>query len=83
MAAVGKDAVKRVSTHSRLKAAGRIIRGAILFALVSTHSRLKAAGARLHGIGFKGIVSTHSRLKAAGDLIGITMINLKFQHTAA
>ena len=33
-----------VSTHSRLKAAGKIGREWKCFRLVSTHSRLKAAG---------------------------------------
>ena len=33
-----------VSTHSRLKAAGRADRSIVLLNLVSTHSRLKAAG---------------------------------------
>ena len=33
-----------VSTHSRLKAAGDMMRSMSRYALVSTHSRLKAAG---------------------------------------
>ena len=55
-----------VSTHSRLKAAGK--RGGVINheIVVSTHSRLKAAGA-IHAAGRAPLdVSTHSRLKAAG-----------------
>ena len=37
-----------VSTHSRLKAAGKIGREWKCFRLVSTHSRLKAAGRHIH-----------------------------------
>ena len=56
-----------VSTHSRLKAAGRYGFAVRLCRNVSTHSRLKAAG-RPPESGRMGYqVSTHSRLKAAGD----------------
>ena len=42
---VGRDNLyKRVSTHSRLKAAGRHVPTETHSAPVSTHSRLKAAG---------------------------------------
>ena len=60
--------VRRVSTHSRLKAAGFRFMFISANYGVSTHSRLKAAG--LVGLlGLAGIpVSTHSRLKAAGIL---------------
>ena len=60
------DVADKVSTRSRLKAAGRSKRMGLRFLTVSTHSRLKAAGL---GSGY-GIdlysVSTHSRPKAAG-----------------
>ena len=55
-----------VSTHSRLKAAGRNPHLKGLTLEVSTHSRLKAAGASEYRKPTKGYVSTHSRLKAAG-----------------
>ena len=57
---------KAVSTHSRLKAAGRrnVYYSAAL--QVSTHSRLKAAGGWQAWYGEVSRVSTHSRLKAAG-----------------
>ena len=60
-------AVYKVSTHSRLKAAGS--KGCERngeFTLVSTHSRLKAAGRLFAAALVRHIVSTHSRLKAAG-----------------
>ena len=57
-----------VSTHSRLKAAGRYAHGQQLPYCVSTHSRLKAAGLYDGGTFYKfDDVSTHSRLKAAGS----------------
>ena len=57
----------QVSTHSRLKAAGRNRIDGDAFLKVSTHSRLKAAGRnRIDGDAFLK-VSTHSRLKAAGS----------------
>ena len=55
-----------VSTHSRPKAAGKLLRYQGALQEVSTHSRPKAAGKQtqeppeIHG------VSTHSRPKAAG-----------------
>ena len=55
-----------VSTHSRLKAAGKVERVVQSVKVVSTHSRLKAAGHCLWLIQHRGAVSTHSRLKAAG-----------------
>ena len=56
----------RVSTHSRLKAAGRHYMQFIHDEYVSTHSRLKAAGS-LSAVDLAWVlVSTHSRLKAAG-----------------
>ena len=55
-----------VSTHSRLKAAGRQQLAPLLLDLVSTHSRLKAAGALIVQVTALLVVSTHSRLKAAG-----------------
>ena len=58
--------VALVSTHSRLKAAGRKKLFGFLRVMVSTHSRLKAAGVAFAWQGATGLVSTHSRLKAAG-----------------
>ena len=55
-----------VSTHSRLKAAGRRQCGWSPNRDVSTHSRLKAAGGDLRAVMHITGVSTHSRLKAAG-----------------
>ena len=55
-----------VSTHSRLKAAGKIGTGQHAYCDVSTHSRLKAAGPDLKIPHEEIPVSTHSRLKAAG-----------------
>ena len=55
-----------VSTHSRLKAAGRFAVKLHLRLFVSTHSRLKAAGEIRASYGEDASVSTHSRLKAAG-----------------
>ena len=56
-----------VSTHSRLKAAGKYIGKLHLSLPVSTHSRLKAAGLFTRDTEVLGPVSTHSRLKAAGQ----------------
>ena len=56
----------KVSTHSRLKAAGVLIPLPCNRFIVSTHSRLKAAGQWRDEILKKIGVSTHSRLKAAG-----------------
>ena len=56
----------KVSTHSRLKAAGMDGQAEKIKELVSTHSRLKAAGGRLKNFQAAYGVSTHSRLKAAG-----------------
>ena len=58
-----------VSTHSRLKAAGKRTDCLRLCRAVSTHSRLKAAGAGQRQALQSKIVSTHSRLKAAGKTI--------------
>ena len=56
----------KVSTHSRLKAAGfHLLRRAVCTG-VSTHSRLKAAGGQRRCPRRRRAVSTHSRLKAAG-----------------
>ena len=55
-----------VSTHSRLKAAGRNAPAALAQEVVSTHSRLKAAGRDFQTVLATLAVSTHSRLKAAG-----------------
>ena len=74
-----------VSTHSRLKAAGRrlIFRG-LGNGFVSTHSRLKAAGELLKDSGTLSHVSTHSRLKAAGEgFYFLPACHVAFQHTAA
>ena len=54
-----------VSTHSRSKAAARVLRRVSKGQPVSTHSRSKAAAA-INGIHFvPAVVSTHSRSKAA------------------
>ena len=59
---------RSVSTHSRPKAAGSRIIGAISpTSFVSTHSRPKAAGKRWRQINGCCRVSTHSRPKAAGQ----------------
>ena len=55
-----------VSTHSRLKAAGKMPTNCIYSHTVSTHSRLKAAGHCPRLGAARDRVSTHSRLKAAG-----------------
>ena len=57
---------ERVSTHSRLKAAGTPHTIARTIAVVSTHSRPKAAGSRIRPSEPAARVSTHSRPKAAG-----------------
>ena len=56
----------KVSTHSRLKAAGFDGQITECLTCVSTHSRLKAAGLTVALTLFLDGVSTHSRLKAAG-----------------
>ena len=72
-----------VSTHSRLKAAGEQAAKYDYAGLVSTHSRLKAAGLS-DGLPLSaGWVSTHSRLKAAGPAHGCSVMERRFQHTAA
>ena len=55
-----------VSTHSRPKAAGRLLPAAIFVLYVSTHSRPKAAGTETELPETEQTVSTHSRPKAAG-----------------
>ena len=75
--------VCRVSTHSRLKAAGKVKITDPPVSRVSTHSRLKAAGVTVDGKVYKNEVSTHSRLKAAGVLSSMFTTDTKFQHTAA
>ena len=61
-----KGGVCGVSTHSRLKAAGKANMVKAKCFNVPTHSRLKAAGNGRADAGNDGQVSTHSRLKAAG-----------------
>ena len=56
-----------VSTHSRLKAAGKTSGESMSESSVSTHSRLKAAGKPDDLTWAQIKVSTHSRLKAAGS----------------
>ena len=75
--------VEMVSTHSRLKAAGRRRAGGKGRGVVSTHSRLKAAGTTPKKWGSHKYVSTHSRLKAAGFALVIKLMDIWFQHTAA
>ena len=56
----------KVSTHSRLKAAGYVLIEAASTMCVSTHSRLKAAGAPLKSLalsGFTAPISLSSREK--------------------
>ena len=72
-----------VSTHSRLKAAGRDLNTTGKQTVVSTHSRLKAAGLRADGSRGYMAVSTHSRLKAAGGGGLVVKVEELFQHTAA
>ena len=73
-----------VSTHSRLKAAGCLIKTAFFYGLVSTHSRLKAAGPLRVDRPYVKQVSTHSRLKAAGWARRyLARLIFVFQHTAA
>ena len=62
---------QNVSTHSRPKAAGKVIQEEAGWRVVSTHSRPKAAGTFILTGRFNiGRVSTHSRPKAAGRLSG-------------
>ena len=52
--------ISHVSTHSRLKAAGRCLFTKTFLRHVSTHSRLKAAGASLKSLapsGFAALIS--------------------------
>ena len=63
----------RVSTHSRLKAAGPLPEPLPLPEFVSTHSRLKAAGADVFAGVDDKMVSTHSRLKAAGSQLDTSL----------
>ena len=63
---VGGVSDGKVSTHSRLKAAGTIATHNACVLNVSTHSRLKAAGFDSFSSNITEAVSTHSRLKAAG-----------------
>ena len=58
-----------VSTHSRPKAAGFLMRVWVLLLMVSTHSRPKAAGAVSDLAKKVDKVSTHSRPKAAGRFL--------------
>ena len=55
-----------VSTHSRPKAAGPLLRSQLVRLGVSTHSRPKAAGSTASPAKPPKDVSTHSRPKAAG-----------------
>ena len=74
----------KVSTHSRLKAAGNTNYIFYVVTDVSTHSRLKAAGSDRSDIPAVSIkVSTHSRLKAAGLFGAFSFYIGMFQHTAA
>ena len=75
--------LNRVSTHSRLKAAGAPASSIKLPMVVSTHSRLKAAGDDINQPELDGRVSTHSRLKAAGPAYTEQGEAQRFQHTAA
>ena len=60
--------LKKVSTHSRPKAAGTNSVAVKSPPIVSTHSRPKAAGFASDDIFMFWRVSTHSRPKAAGRL---------------
>ena len=57
--------ILKVSTHSRAKAAERIIKMTKTFITVSTHSRAKAAEDFFRHNDIDLEVSTHSRAKAA------------------
>ena len=73
-----------VSTHSRPKAAGKVIQEEAGWRVVSTHSRPKAAGTFILTGRFNiGRVSTHSRPKAAGNNRNKDSDWSRFQHTAA
>ena len=63
------NALERVSTHSRPKAAGIGNRHDLAGSIVSTHSRPKAAGIVLFACSICIYVSTHSRPKAAGSTV--------------
>ena len=75
--------ITAVSTHSRPKAAGSLIRHVLLVYTVSTHSRPKAAGRVQSGTRKRREVSTHSRPKAAGESEIKNYKAMLFQHTAA
>ena len=64
---ITKNFSLKVSTHSRLKAAGASVKLSANTWPVSTHSRLKAAGTQSRWPVSFVPVSTHSRLKAAGQ----------------
>ena len=73
-----------VSTHSRLKAAGKPKRQEGSFKNVSTHSRLKAAGPKTtKAIGI--IYSFNTQPPEGGWVLAILRKGrqLRFQHTAA
>ena len=73
---VGGVSDGKVSTHSRLKAAGTIATHNACVLNVSTHSRLKAAGGPVLAYLLYLKVSTHSRLKAAGNTTNDRRISL-------
>ena len=72
-----------VSTHSRPKAAGKLLRYQGALQEVSTHSRPKAADAPDCAPLWACDVSTHSRPKAADTVKTLAPGMMKFQHTAA
>ena len=78
-----RPAFNDVSTHSRPKAAGSVIKRLKRYVKVSTHSRPKAAGFVCHSFTIRRKVSTHSRPKAAGLTLAYSRAGLLFQLTAA
>ena len=73
----------RVSTHSRLKAAGVCPTSPVSDGCFNTQPPEGGWGKPQEGM-FDDIVSTHSRLKAAVSKDGETVAEkLSFQHTAA
>ena len=73
-----------VSTHSRLKAAGKRAVGRFENLLVSTHSRLKAAG-DVYGYGATRTDRFNTQ-PPEGGWVGMALLSVyvvMFQHTAA
>ena len=73
-----------VSTHSRLKAAGKAS-STIITDPTGFNTQPPEGGwpPSLFGVQIKILVSTHSRLKAAGIFAFASILSRRFQHTAA